>query len=131
MPPRRSRPDRHGAEGAVYRRLVKFVISRDYGICHVCLHPGANSADHHPHPVTERPDLARDPSNMRAIHGYPVACPACSAAAVARGGKPVYCNEVKSAMSLERARRILETRTGLSLGKAEGQARGERDWDDF
>lgn len=127
MPAKKTRPDRHGAEGAVYRRIVQYVVSRDYGICHVCGHPGANSADHHPHPVTERPDLARDPANLRAIHGHPSACPVCSPAAIARGGKPVYCNEIKQALSLERARRIIETRTGLSLAKEE-QPRGEREW---
>ncbi len=123
----RATRDRHGAEGAVWRRIVKFVVSRDAGICAICGHAGANSADHKVS-VTERPDLALTASNLQAAHGYPGGCPACSAASVARGGKPVYCNEIKQALSIERARRIIETRTGLVLSKAEGEPRGERDW---
>lgn len=128
---RRNRPrptrNRYGAEGAVWRRITAYVVGRDHGICHICLHPGANSADHDPYPVAERPDLALETSNLKAAHAYPGGCPVCSAAAVARGGKPVYCNEVKQAMSAGRARRIIETRTGLTLAD-ESQPRGERDW---
>lgn len=127
-----SRPKRRGgAEGAVWRRIVKAIVSRDRGVCHLCLHPGANGADHLI-PVTERPDLALDAANLKAVHTYPVACPTCSPAALARGGKMVFCNEVKSGMSAERARRLIESRTGLSLGLSEGKPRpasGEREWD--
>lgn len=129
MPPR-SRPtrSRHGAEGSVWRRIVRHVVARDRGICAICLHPGAGSADHKV-PVAERPDLALAAANLQAAHAYPGGCPTCSAAAVARGGKPVYCNEIKSALSLERARRIIEARTGLTLSATEGQPGGERSWD--
>lgn len=130
MTPRRrtTARNRAGAEGAVWRRITAAVVSRDYGICHICGHPGATSADHDPYPVTERPDLARDPANMKAAHGYPHPCPVCSPAAVANGYKPVYCNEIKQGMSVERARRIISERTGLTLGKPEGKPQGERDW---
>jgi hypothetical protein len=128
MPGRNRAGSRYGAEGAVWRRIVRAVVSRDRGICHVCRHPGAKAADHLV-PVTERPDLALDAANLKAVHAVPAGCPVCSAAALARGGKPVYCNEVKGAMSLDRARRIIETRTGLSLGpKTAEQPPGERDW---
>jgi hypothetical protein len=132
MPGSRSRPRparyRGRAEGSVWRRIVKSVVSRDKGICSICLHPGAQSADH-VISVAERPDLDLNAANLKAAHGWPHPCPACSAAAVARGGKPVYCNEVKQALSLDRARRIIETRTGLTIGReADGEPRGERDW---
>jgi hypothetical protein len=100
------------------------VVSRDSGICHICLHSGAKSADH-VIPVTERPDLALDTSNMKAAHGYPHPCPECSSAAIKRGGKNVYCNETRQAMSIARARRIIEERTGLNLGDGIAEHKGE------
>lgn len=121
---------RRGAEGAVWRRIVQHILSRDMGICHICGHPGANSADH-VISVAERPDLSLDAANLKAAHSHPAACPVCSPASIARGGKPVYCNEIKQGMSTERARRIIEARTGITLGKTPGDPRGERDWDAF
>jgi hypothetical protein len=130
-PPRRRRParSRHGAEGAVWRRISKAVVSRDYGICWICGHAGANEADH-VIPVTERPDLSLDASNLKAAHGWPFPCPVCTPAALARGGKPVYCNELKGGMSVERARRLIQDRTGLGLGYpgVAAEAQGEREW---
>lgn len=135
MPPRRrppagAAPSRHGAEGSVYRRIAAWVVRRDGGTCWICGHKGAGVPDH-VIPVTERPDLALTAGNMRAAHGYlkgdPVrhgACPQCSDAA----GKPVWCNEIRSMGSVERARRIIALRTGLALGNPEGKPRGERDW---
>jgi hypothetical protein len=133
MPPKRTRPGgRYGAEGSVWRRVTAFVVSRDHGICHVCLHPGAAGADHDPYPVTERPDLALDAGNLKAVHTYLKRgggqCPVCSPAAVARGGRPVYCNEVKQGMSVERARRIISERTGLAIGSIPAGEPGEREW---
>jgi hypothetical protein len=129
---RRNRPrptrNRHGAEGALGKRLSNHVTGRDMGVCWICGHLGATSADHLI-PVTERPDLALATANMKAAHGWPHPCETCSAAAVARGGKPVFCNEVRGAMSVERARRVIEMRTGLVLGpKTGGEPRGEREW---
>ncbi len=136
MPPRR-RPaakaqerNRGRAEGSVYRRIAAYVVSRDHGVCHLCGHTGAKVADHLV-PVAERPDLALTASNMKAAHGYLKngggECAICSAASVARGNKVIFCNEIRGALSVERARRIIEARTGLPLG-SEGQPRGERDW---
>jgi hypothetical protein len=119
------------AEGAVWRRIAKHVLDRDRRICWVCLHPGATGVDH-VIPVTERPDLELAEHNLKAIHaagrGHG-ACPVCSAAAEVRGQKAGFCNEVKGAMSVERARRIIEARTGLTL-LPQGQARpdAEREW---
>jgi hypothetical protein len=108
---------------------VAHVVGRDFGVCHVCGHTEAKSADHIL-PVAERPDLELTASNLKAVHGWPHPCPVCSAAAVARGGKPVYCNEIRSSMSTERARRIISERTGTRIApgqKTEGNS-GERDW---
>ena len=137
MTPRRRPPaaktgsSRNGAEGSVYRRIAAFVVRRDRGICHICGHSGAKVPDHLV-PVAERPDLALDAGNMKAAHGYLKngggECPVCSPAAVARGGKVVYCNELRGALSVERARRVIETRTGLAIARGDGQPRGERDW---
>ena len=132
-PPARTARNRYGAEGARWRRMTAHVTGRDAGLCHICGHPGAKVVDH-VIPVTERPDLALDVSNMRAAHGYLKGgggeCATCSAASMARGGKPVYCNDLRQAMSVERARRVIESRTGLPLGqKTREQPRGEREWD--
>lgn len=123
----RPRPNRARAEGAVWRRIAKSVVSRDFGVCYICGHTGATSADH-VIPLTERPDLDLDAANLKAAHGFPHPCPVCSPAAIARGGKPVYCNEVKQGWSLDRARRVIETRTGLALARDQDKPRGERDW---
>lgn len=137
MPPRR-RPEskatarnRAGAEGSTWRRMVAQVVSRDLGVCHICGHPGAKSADHLI-PVTERPDLARVPANLKAAHAYPRGCPVCSAAASVKAGKVViiYCNEIRGAFSIERARRVIGEKTGKEIApgqKTEGNS-GERGW---
>jgi len=65
--------------------------------------------------VTEDPSLEWDVKNLKAAHGYPKGCPDCTIAAVKRGGKPVYCNEIRQYGSVERARRKIEERTGLRL----------------
>jgi hypothetical protein len=129
-----SRPgrDRHGAEGPAWRRIAAYVVARDGGRCHICGHGGAGVPDHLV-PVTEQPGLALRAANLKAAHGYlkrrDGSCPVCSAASIARGGGKVYCNEIRGAMSVERARRVIEGRTGLALGgEPEGGARGERDW---
>jgi hypothetical protein len=98
--------------------MVQEAVRRDAGKCHICLHFGAKSADHLV-PVTENPARALDMANLRAVHGYPAACPECSAAAARSGGKLVYCNEIRGMGSIDRARRIIGERTGLSLSGGE------------
>jgi hypothetical protein len=115
--------NRAGAEGARWRRLVSYVIARDYGVCHICGHAGATEADHL-EPVTENSERALDASNLKAAHGMKP-CPVCSQAA----GKPVRCNQIRGAMSVARARRIIEERTGLKIGKeARPQVDNGREW---
>lgn len=112
MGPENKRPERFGAQGAIWRRIVAKVVERDSGICHICNHAGAKSGDH-VIPVTERPDLARSASNIKAAHGVGSPCPVCSKAA----GKRIHCNNIKGGYSLERARRLIEQRTGLKLNE--------------
>lgn len=84
-----------------------------YGtVCWICEHGGARQVDH-VEPVTERPDLAFALSNMRPAHGSRNPCPVCSEAA----GRKVCCNQLKAGMSIERARRLIEERTGLRIGE--------------
>jgi hypothetical protein len=117
MPPSRRPKRSKDAEGSTWRRIVRFVVSRDRGKCHICGHFAAYSADHI---IPDTEGGSSRPDNLKAAHGYPKACPDCSAAA----GKPIYCNEIRGAMSIERARLLIEKRTGLTIGNAP-QTRGE------
>ena len=118
----KKRPKRFGAEGSgVWPRMVKEVVRRDSGKCHLCQHFGAKSADH-VIPVTEAPEKAMDMGNLRAAHSYPGGCDECSKAAARTGGSRVYCNEIRGMGSIERARRLIEERTGLKLGITQTQA---------
>jgi hypothetical protein len=98
--------------------MVAQIVVRDHGRCWVCGHYGSHSADH------VIPDAEGGKStwdNLRAVHAYPKGCGPCTAAA----GRPIYCNEIKNMGSVERARRIIEERTGLRLlGEAPYRAEG-------
>ena len=51
--------------GSVWRRLVRQVIRRDHGICHLCGRPGADTADH----ITPWSQGGRDGmANLKAAH---------------------------------------------------------------
>jgi 5-methylcytosine-specific restriction endonuclease McrA len=114
----KSRPKRQkGAEGRSWRRLVPQVVQRDKGKCWICTHYGAKSADH---VVPDAEGGTPTMDNLKAAHGYPNACPVCSDAA----GEAIYCNQIKHAMSLAHARRLIEERTGLTIGDS-GPSRPE------
>ena len=71
-------------------------------------------------PLTESAERALDVGNLRPAHGAsrgPGAnpCLVCTPAAEARGYGPVYCNTIRQAMSVGRARRIIRARTGLPM----------------
>jgi hypothetical protein len=115
-------PRQRLAEGRSWRRRVGQVVVRDYGKCHICGHYGAKSADHII-PDTEGGSSNMD--NLKAVHGVGSPCPDCSIAA----GKPIYCNEIRQAMSIGRARRLIEQRTGLTLCREQDPSGPEgRDW---
>jgi hypothetical protein len=83
-------------------------------------HGGARQADHLIS-VADRPDLAFTLSNCRPAHGAPGnPCPVCARA----DGKPVYCNQLRGAMSIERARRLI---AGLTGGARAPETRGKPD----
>ena len=64
-----------------------------------------------------------DTTNLKAVHHKP--CPICSEAA----GKPIRCNGIKGGYSLDRARRIIEGRTGMKIGQNPGDAPSDgRPW---
>lgn len=109
-----------GAEGRSWRRLVAQVVVRDHGRCHICFHYAAHSADHI---IPDAEGGPSTPENLKAVHAYPRGCGVCSAAA----GRPVYCNEIRQAMSIERARRILFERTGLRAWENTGYSPEGRD----
>lgn len=54
--------------GPRWMRLVTWIIRRDRGICWLCGHDGADTADH-VIPYDQRPDLAWSPANLKAAHG--------------------------------------------------------------
>lgn len=95
------------------------VIRRDMGICHICGHTGADSADHL-FPVAEMTDeqkrtMIYDAANLKAVHHKP--CRVCSDLAARLGFKPIRCNPLRGAYSVERVRRIINQRTGQQLGE--------------
>jgi 5-methylcytosine-specific restriction endonuclease McrA len=85
--------------------IFKQLVFRTYGdVCVVCGHGGARHVDH-VISRTEWPEGAFELANCRPIHGAPGnPCPVCSA----RAGKNVHCNNIKSGMSLARAKRKVE-----------------------
>jgi len=118
------RPKRqHLAEGRAWRRTTDAVVIRDWGKCHICFHYGAKSADHIV-PDTEGGKPTMD--NLKAAHGLGSPCPDCSTAAQ----KPIYCNEIRGAMSVERARRRIRELTRLPIEDPKTYRGPEgRDWD--
>jgi hypothetical protein len=93
------------AKGRRWEAFARSVIAEHAGICHVCGHAGALQLDHL-EPVTERPELTWIRSNCRPAHGVSVRrnpCPVCSPQA----GRPVYCNQLRGGLSVDRARRII------------------------
>jgi hypothetical protein len=119
----KSRPSRGKAQGSAWRKLVKATLSRHGTTCHLCGHGGATSADHLV-PVTEDESRAMDLANLKPVHSQPHACATCSSAA----GKPVYCNGIRGAMSIQRARRKIREMTGLTLPVNGEEGEGPREW---
>jgi hypothetical protein len=124
------RPRRPGG-GRRWQRFVAMIVQRDLGKCHICGHYGATSADHLV-TVEEDSSLFWKMSNAKAAHSYPNGCTDCTYAAKQLGldTRPVYCNEIRNADSIERGRKRIEERTGLKLpeGGISGPSVEGRDW---
>jgi hypothetical protein len=90
-------------------------------------HGGARQVDHVV-VTAERPELAWKISNCRPAHGAPRnPCLVCSAEC----GQPIYCNQIRGALSIERARRIIAERAAAATPpeRAAPPDRGAgRDW---
>lgn len=94
--------------GHRWEAFTRMVVGYYGGLCHLCDHGGARQADHIIL-TAERPDLAWDLNNCRPAHGAPGnRCPVCG----------LHCNQIRGALSVERARakiaeRMGEIQTGL------------------
>jgi hypothetical protein len=94
--------------GRRWETFAAYVVSYYGGLCHLCDHGGARQADHL-ESVADRPDLAFSLPNCRPAHGAPGnPCRECTLLA----GKPVYCNQLRGPMSVERGRRLIAEMTG-------------------
>jgi 5-methylcytosine-specific restriction endonuclease McrA len=93
--------------------IFKQLVFRTYGsTCWLCGHGGARQVDH-VESVTEHPERAWELSNCRPAHGSPKnRCPTCLQ----------YCNQLRGAMSPERARRLIAERMA-EAGKKTAPAR--------
>ena len=107
--------------GRRWEAFARAAVAQHGGVCHLCGHGGARQADHL-ESAADRPDLIWVAANIRPAHGAPGnPCPVCSAAAAAlarrNGERPrwVYCNQLRSAMTVARARRIIAGLTGLEM----------------
>jgi hypothetical protein len=114
-------------------RIAPGIVRRDAGICYICGHAGADTADH-VFPRTEMTDAQKrtmmfDQANLKAVHHKP--CAICSAMAELRGYGPIRCNPLRGAYSIERVRRLINERTGQCLDEGVAARPGEpegRDW---
>jgi hypothetical protein len=102
------------ASGKRWLAFARSVIDYYGGVCHICKHGGGRQVDHL-EPVTERPDLIWSLPHARPAHGAPGnPCLQCSTIC----GRNIYCNQLRGAMSVERARRkIAEIATAHAAGK--------------
>jgi len=89
--------------GHRWEAFARAVISHYGGLCHICGHGGARQPDH-VISIADRPDLAWKLENCRPAHGAPGnPCPVCTAEC----GRRVFCNQLRGAMSVGRAQRII------------------------
>lgn len=76
-----------GRVGRPWRRARAQVLAHST-ICHLCEHPGAGEADHHPIPLAELRRLGlnpNDPVHLKPAHGSSAPCPVCG----------LCCNQIK------------------------------------
>lgn len=102
-------------------RVVPYVLRRDHGVCHLCGHPGADTADHIL-PRSLHPEVAPfDTSNLKAAHHKP--CAQCTKLA----GRPIRCNNIRQDRPVQWARDKIEKYTGRKIG-GDAEDQGEREW---
>jgi hypothetical protein len=105
---------------AAWRRLKHSMLT-PFVVCHLCGHGAKDGSPcdtlDHIQSRTDRPDLGLDPGNVRPVHHEP--CRTCSIAA----GRAIWCNNLRGAFSVPRARKLIAERTGLGIYVPEG---GER-----
>ena len=115
------------AAGARWDRFRRLVFATYGDTCWICGHGGARQVDH-VESITEHPELVYALSNCRPAHGSPRnPCPVCSVAA----GRKIHCNQLKAGMGVERARRIINGRTGNVIPPARPESPRDdpgRDW---
>jgi hypothetical protein len=111
-------------------KIFKQLVFRTYGdVCVVCNHGGAWHVDH-VISQTEWPEGAFVLTNCRPIHGAPGnPCSVCTSEA---RGKKIHCNNIKSGMSLARAKRkvaeiIAEAREAEKKTQKKARAPRERE----
>lgn len=116
--------NRRHAKGSRWEAFARGVIQHYGGLCHLCGHGGARSVDHLV-VVAERPELEWELSNCRPAHNAPYnKCVVCSAAA----GKPIYCNQIRGALSVERAQRLIAERTANGAPANKTYPGAGREW---
>ena len=109
-------PDRRNAKhasGRQWTRFARYVVDYYGGLCHICGHGGARTADHLI-PEAENPDQEWRIEAFRPAHGAPGnPCQVCTAEC----GRPVYCNNLRGMGSVARARRIIAERKAANQGR--------------
>ena len=109
------------ARGRRWEAFARAVIQRHGGLCHLCGHGGARSVDH-VIAVAERPELEWELSNCRPAHNAPHnRCPVCG----------LGCNQIRGALSIERAKRIIAERIAENApprGRPEPDTQAGRPW---
>ncbi len=125
-----------------FTRIKPGILRMHMYTCWICGHPGnaGNLAIDHVVPLAECRAAGIDPfdtRNMRPAHHHGGGCPTCSAAA----GRAIRCNQIRGALSVERARQVIADRTGLTIAgfapsgsrphrapSAPSAPAGEREW---
>ncbi len=119
-------------EGALWERLKQAVWLQYGNTCWICGHSGVTDgkrgAIDHVVSFSEAPERAWEVSNLRPVHYNRMPCRTCLRAALERGEKAGYCNELKNVGTVERARAIIRRRTGLRM-PGDGPAADSGDWE--
>lgn len=107
-------------KGGLWERIKAHILQRDHYKCVVCGHfggPKSGMGIDHVIPLSEcavQGIAPFDQRNLACIH-HSKPCAECQAAALALGNKAGFCNAMKGAGSLERARQLVANRTGLTV----------------